>query len=253
MSNLKSIRQSRILAELGNTPSLRIADLASKLTVSTETIRRDLDALTRQGLLNRTYGGAIRPSGSEPPVHERDALFVAERERIADHVLPLIQSAKVVIFSSGSTVVHVARRLAGQMKDLTVIAHSFGVAQVLASNPTIKVLMLPGEYNADEGSMVGAHTVAFLNNFHADFAILGASGVAADGPSDALLETGVVLTTMVARAAKTIVVADHSKFLLVYPARYAAWRQISNLVTDRRPEGTLLDGLKENGVTINSV
>jgi DeoR/GlpR family transcriptional regulator of sugar metabolism len=135
MSNLKSIRQSRILAELGNTPSLRIADLALKLAVTTETIRRDLDAMTRQGLLNRTYGGAIRPTNSEPPVHERDALFIAERERIADAVMPLIQSAKVVIISSGATAVHVARRLAAEMKELTVIAHSFGVVQALALNP----------------------------------------------------------------------------------------------------------------------
>lgn len=251
MSNLKSIRQTRILAELGNTPSLRIADLALKLEVSTETIRRDLDAMTRLGLLNRTYGGAIRPSNSEPPVHERDALFVAERERIADAVLPLVHSAKVVIISSGSTAVHVARRLATQMKDLTVIAHSFGVAKVFASNPMIKVLMLPGEYNADEDSMVGAHTVAFLNNFYADFAILGASGMAGDGPSDALLETGAVLTAMVARAAKTLVVADHSKFSLLFPARYASWRQVSDLVTDRRPEGVLLDTLSQNKVMIH--
>jgi DeoR/GlpR family transcriptional regulator of sugar metabolism len=251
MSNLKSIRQSRILAELGNTPSLRIADLAQKLAVTTETIRRDLDAMTRQGLLNRTYGGAIRPSNSEPPVHERDALFVAERERIADAVMPLIQSAKVVIISSGATAVHVARRLAAQMTDLTVIAHSFGVAKALAPNPTIKVLMMPGEYRADEDSMVGAHTVAFLNNFYADYAILGASGVAGDGPSDALLDTGAVLTAMVSRAAKTIVAADHSKFSLVYPARYASWWQISDFVTDRRPKGDLLDTLNQHRVTIN--
>jgi DeoR/GlpR family transcriptional regulator of sugar metabolism len=207
--------------------------------------------MTRQGLLNRTYGGAIRPTNSEPPVHERDALFIAERERIADAVMPLIQSAKVVIISSGATAVHVARRLAAEMKELTVIAHSFGVVQALALNPAIKVLMLPGEYHADEGSMLGAHTVAFLNNFYADFAILGASGVAGDCPSDALLETGAVLTAMVARAAKTVVVADHSKFSLLYPARYAAWGQVSNLVTDRRPEGALLDTLNQNGVTIN--
>lgn len=250
MSNVKSNRQTRILAELDNTPSLRVAELAQKLAVSTETIRRDLDALTEQGLLNRTYGGAIRPSSFEPPVQERRALFVAERARIAAATLPLIASAKVLIIGSGATTAHVAHLIAAQLKDLTVIAHSFGVAQALSVNPTIKVLMLPGVYNLDEDTMLGAHTVGFLNHLHADTAILGASGLAGDGPSDALLETGAVYTAMMGRAAKTIVVADHSKFSLLYPARYAAWRQIGGLVTDRSPEGALRTALSENGVAV---
>ncbi|MDE8350202.1 MAG: DeoR/GlpR family DNA-binding transcription regulator [Acidocella sp.] len=253
MSNVKSSRQTRILAELVNTPSLRVAELAQQLDVSTETIRRDLDALTELGLLNRTYGGAIRRLSSEPPVHERHNLFIAERGRIAAAVLPLITSAKVLIIGSGATTVHVAQRIAAQMQDVTVIAHSFGVAQALAVNRTIKILMLPGSYNADEDTMLGAHTVAFLNNLYADTAILGASGLGNDGPSDALLETGAVYTAMVARAARTLVVADHSKFSLVFPARYAAWRQINHLVTDEPPEGALLKALQENHVAIEPV
>ncbi|HQT37805.1 MAG TPA: DeoR/GlpR family DNA-binding transcription regulator [Acidocella sp.] len=251
MSLVKSTRHTRILTELDNTPSLRVAELAQKLSVSTETIRRDLDALTRQGLLNRTYGGAIRPLSSEPPVQERQHLFIAEREQMAAAVLPLIKLAKVLIIGSGATTVHVAHRIALEMKNLTVIAHSFGVAQALTVNPSIKILVLPGNYNAAEATTQGAHTVAFLDHFHADAAILGASGLSSDGPSDALLETGAVYTAMIARAAKTIVVADHSKFSQLFPARYAAWRQISALVTDRRPEGDLLKALHENRVTIN--
>jgi DeoR/GlpR family transcriptional regulator of sugar metabolism len=250
MSNVKTRRQSRILAELDDTPSLRVAELAQKLNVSTETIRRDLDALTEQGKLNRTYGGAIRPLSSEPPVYERHAMFVAERERIAKATLPLIRGAKVLIIGSGSTTVHVAHRVAAELKDITVIAHSFGVASALAVNPTIKVLMLPGDYHAGEGTMLGAHAVAFLNNLYADAAILGASGLAGDGPSDAMLETGAVYTAMVARAAKTVVVADHSKFANLFPARYASWRQIHHLVTDQPPEGALAALLGQNGVAL---
>ncbi|HQU05176.1 MAG TPA: DeoR/GlpR family DNA-binding transcription regulator, partial [Acidocella sp.] len=192
MSNVKSTRQTRILAELDTTPSLRVAELAQKLGVSTETIRRDLDALTELGLLNRTYGGAIRPLSSEPPVHERHRLFVAERERIAAAVIPHLQSAKVLMIGSGATTRHVAQRIAAELQDLTVIAHSFGVAQALGVNPTIKVLMLPGNYHADEDTMLGAHAVAFLNNLYADITILGASGLGIEGPSDALIETGAV-------------------------------------------------------------
>ncbi len=250
MKRAKSSRQSQILAELDSSPSLRVAELARRLDVSTETIRRDLDELTDQGLLNRTYGGAVRPLSSEPSVTERHRLFVEERQRMARTALKVIGDGRVLMIGSGATTVHVARRIAVEMKNITVITHSFGVATVLAYNPTIKVLMLPGEYQADEGATVGAHAISFLGNFHADYAITGASGLAADGPSEALLECGAVYTAMISRAAKCVVVADHSKFDAVFPSRYAAWRQIAALVTDVMPGEGLAKTLAASKVEI---
>ncbi len=246
----KSDRQSQILAELNRSPSLRVADLAAHLEVSTETIRRDLDELTEQGLLNRTYGGAVRPLSSEPAVNERHSQHIAERERIARAAMPLINQAHVLMMGSGATTVHIARRIAADMTNITVITHSFGVATVLSLNPTIDILMLPGNYHAPEGSTVGVHTVSFLNSFYADFAILGASGLTADGPADALIESGAVYAAMVARSAQTLVGADHSKFGRVFPACYASWRNVQHLVTDEMPEGGLLKSLKASGVDI---
>ncbi|MFW8363109.1 DeoR family transcriptional regulator, partial [Klebsiella pneumoniae] len=83
MSKRKEDRQQQILRELAETPTLRIGDMARTHGVSTETIRRDLDELTRRGVLNRTYGGAVRAMNSEPTVTERHQLFTEERERIA--------------------------------------------------------------------------------------------------------------------------------------------------------------------------
>jgi DeoR/GlpR family transcriptional regulator of sugar metabolism len=229
---------------------LRVAELAGQLGVSTETIRRDLDELTEQGKLNRTYGGAIRPLSTEPNVTERHNLLVAERERIARAALQVIKPGNVLMFGSGSTTVHVARRLAVEQKNITVITHSFGVATVLALNPTIKVLMLPGDYQASEGATFGVHTVSFLNGFYADFAVLGASGLTPDGPADALIEAGAVYSAMAMRAAQTVIVADHSKFDRIFPARFAVWRQVGHLITDEKPEGALLHALSVNGINI---
>ena len=94
MKKPKSVRQERILNELNQSPSLRVAELARRLAVSTETIRRDLDELTGQGLLNRTYGGAVRSLSTEPSVTERHTLFVSERERIARTAVPLLKDAR---------------------------------------------------------------------------------------------------------------------------------------------------------------
>ena len=79
----KSDRQARIVAELRAAPSLRVNELALLLSVSTETVRRDLAELDERGLVNRTYGGAMRPVSFEPALAEREMLMVAEREAIA--------------------------------------------------------------------------------------------------------------------------------------------------------------------------
>ena len=250
MKHEKTARQRQILSALDVAPSLRVAELAQRLGVSTETIRRDLDELTSAGLLNRTYGGAVRALSHEPAVAERHAMFVAERRRIAAATVPLLAGAKVLILGSGSTLVHVAHEVAARLRDILVITHSYGVASALAVNPTIKLLMLPGDYYAAEGTTLGGHTVAFLQTLHADVTVLGASGLTGEGPNDALPETAAVYAAMAARGARTIITADHSKFNRVFTARYAAWRDVDTLVTDKPPEGELVWGLEAAGVGV---
>ncbi|MCB9960057.1 MAG: DeoR/GlpR transcriptional regulator [Rhodospirillaceae bacterium] len=246
----KQARQRRILAELEQRPALRVAELAEMLAVSTETVRRDFDELSALGQVSRTYGGAVRRSSSEPSVNERHHFLVAERERMSKAVPGLLAGARTVMFGSGATTVHVARRLAIAVNDLTVIAHSFGVATMLSLNPTITVIIAPGRYHAAEGSTQGAQTLRFLEDFRADWAVIGASGLGLDGPSDALVEEAEVYRGMVARSDRLMVVADHSKFLARFPARYAQWSQVDTLVTDAQPDRPLAKALADAGVRV---
>ncbi|MEM8842879.1 MAG: DeoR/GlpR transcriptional regulator, partial [Pseudomonadota bacterium] len=170
----------------------------------------------------------------------RHNMRAAERERIARRGCPLRKGAGLGMIGSGATTVLLARRIALEMNDLTVIAHSFGVATVLALNPTITVLMVPGAYHAGEGAIHGAEAVGFLDGYQADWAVLGASGMDAGGPSDALLEAGEVYRRMVARAERTMLVADSSKFGKRFPACWAGWSDISCVVTDAAPPDGLV-------------
>ena len=88
----KQLRQERILTELKATPALRVSDLAREFGVSTETIRRDLDALSHDGLISRTYGGAATaPVSHEPALNERHRFLVEERSRIARAAAALVE------------------------------------------------------------------------------------------------------------------------------------------------------------------
>lgn len=255
-SSKKQTRQKRIVEELAFQPTLRVSDLADKLRVSSETVRRDLDELTRQGLIGRTYGGAVaRQNMQEPGLNERHNLLVEERQRIAKAAMPILAGSRHFMIGSGATTVHVARRMAFEMNNITVITHSFGVATALSLNPTIRVYMAPGFYYAREGAMHGGQTIHYLQNFRADWAIVGASGISEEGCTDAVIEAGEVYTQMIQRATRSMVVADHSKFGASFAAQYAHWNALSILVSDKKPPeriGQALDASRVRLITAPS-
>ncbi len=250
MSRRKDERQRAILDRLAITPTLREGQLAHESDVPTETIRRGLAELAARGLIARTYGGAMMRRPVEPALAERHKALVAERAAIAARAAALMAGARVVMLGSGATTTQLAQRMAAQMSDLTVIAHSTSVAAALAPNPSIRIIMAPGVYHAGEGAMHGAQTVRFLSDYSADWSVTGASALSPLGPSDALIEAGDVYATMLAHCARSMVIADHSKFDRIATARYADWREVDHLVTDAAPRGPLAQALGAAGVKL---
>jgi DeoR/GlpR family transcriptional regulator of sugar metabolism len=228
----KSDRQTRIVAELRAAPTLRVNDLADRLGVSTETVRRDFSELEERGLINRTYGGATRPMSVEPALAEREQLMVAERERIAAAVVQLVDDNDILMIGGGATTLHVARRLAAERNHLTIITHAFSIAVALASNPLHRVLMLPGQYDGREGLISGPDTIDALQRYRASKAILGASGITEEGPSDAGVGPGLIYGAMMRRSSETLIVADHSKVGRSSLTVYGEWTGNVTVVCD---------------------
>ena len=245
MANKKQIRHRRVLSLLESSPNMRVNELADKLSVTAETIRRDLDELSSNGVVDRTYGGAMLKTSQEPVVNIRHSLLVKEREAMARASVKCLQDAKIIMMGSGATTTHVARRIAIEMNGIIVITHSFGVATVLSLNPTISVMMAPGIYHATEGAMHGSQTLRYLDDFQVDWAITGASGLTPQGASDALIDAGDVYSCMVKHASRTMIVADHSKFDKVFAARFAKWSDIDTLVSDEQPSGLLKSAINK--------
>lgn len=250
MSTKKLIRQRQLLTLLETNPNARVNELAESLSVTAETIRRDLDELSSKGLVDRTYGGALLKSSQEPVVNIRHSLMVEERKAIARVAVNCLKGANTLMIGSGATTTHVARRIAIEMNGITVITHSFGVATVLSLNPTITVLMAPGVYHATEGAIHGAQTLRYLDDFQVDWAITGASGITVHGAYDATIDGSDVYACMGDQSARTMIVADHSKFQLVFPSRFAKWTDIDILVTDEHPEGDLGSILDQASTTV---
>jgi DeoR/GlpR family transcriptional regulator of sugar metabolism len=245
-------RFARILVALRIGSSVRIADLAARFGVSTETVRRDLDELSRQGLVDRTYGGAAPAiSIHEPAVHDRANERVAERRRIGACAAEMIEDGDVLMIDSGSTTVHFAQRLAIAAPRITVLTNCLGVALVLGPLTETRVVLCPGEYQVQEGGVFGPETAAFLQRFRATKAIIGASGLTTEGPVELDSAATWVKRTMIERAAQRFLLIDESKLDALSIETVCPLGQIDDLVTSALPAAALRDALIAAGTAVH--
>jgi DeoR/GlpR family transcriptional regulator of sugar metabolism len=248
----KQKRQGAIIAELRASPAIRIVELALEHDVSTETIRRDLDELSAAGLINRTYGGATgAPATVEPLYDDRYRANTPQRMELARAAVPLIRNGDTLMIDAGSTTVFVAKRLAAELNDLTVITTGFGVASALATNPGMKVRMCPGEYDPGDGGVHGPDTISYLERFNVSHALVGASRLDADGPSDFNSASVWIKRAMFKQAADSILVLDSSKFEQKAFEHICPLDKLNHLVTDAAPPAKLAKALSQSNVAVH--
>lgn len=247
----KDERHKLIISKLEHCPAIRVSVLASDIGVSTETIRRDLEELEKAGLISRSYGFAARPLAPEPEFLARDRLFSEQRNRIARAMSSLVEDGQVLIIGSSATTLRVAERLVSEHSDLSIYTDSTLIAHKLAANPTFKIRLAPGTYKDSERCVHGPDTVDYIRRIYANHTILGASGLTAEGISNADHDVGETYRAMVLRSEEVTVVADHSKFMRPAVNTYAQWAAVDRLITDMPPFGDeLVKGLEAAGVEV---
>lgn len=240
----KDRRREQILAALDRNPSMRVSELAKTLNVSSETIRRDLSHLNDAGRINRTYGGAVRGQVSEPHLAERLGQHIGARQSIARLAMSLIGDAETIFVGGGATTLHFARALRSTTRRLTVLTPAHRVAAELSENVNIQIMCLPGIYDGKEGLVTGSETLAAIRRFYTPVAFMGASGVDANGVSEAMLGPSEVYRAMIECSQVAYILADRSKFDRRSLRYITGWTDGIHLVADVSPEGELLKQLK---------
>ena len=247
----KTERRKQILLELKLRPHVRISELATRFNVSTETVRRDFDALSREGLVARAHGGASAPAqGHYPSLDERESARIDERERIGRRAAELVREGETVMIDSGSTTIQMARALAYLGTPCTVITNSIPVAMTLGHGTT-EVLICPGEYLAAESAVVGTETLEFLARFNVDRCMIGSSGFSEEGPSESVRGFAAVKRMMLHRAARRHLLVDSEKFGRKGLAHVGDLSDLNSIVVDKRPQGNLLSALE--GASVETV
>jgi DeoR/GlpR family transcriptional regulator of sugar metabolism len=229
-------RQARILDEIRRRGSVRVAELAAQFGVSDMTIRRDLDVLSNQGLVDKVHGGATTHtslSTDEPGFEAKWVQQQAEKDAIASAAAELVSPGMAVGLSAGTTTWALAQRVA-DVPDLTVVTNSMQVAQALQRPPAAgRTVILTGGVRTPSDALVGPVAVAALRQLHLDALFLGVHGMSlrAGYSTPNLLEADVNRAFLEA-SHRLVVVADHTKWGQVGLSSIAPLDSADVVITD---------------------
>lgn len=228
-------RQNRILELLAEHQAMTVDELCRRLYSSGATIRRDLQVLEKGGMLARTHGGAVRldSAGGESPANLRENEHMDLKALIADRAADLIPEGSTVFLDASTTACHLAQRLK-HYQNLRVITNGLKTASILASSEGVQVYGTGGRLRENAHSFVGSHTLAFINQYHADFAVFSCRGIHPEGGiTESSEEEADVKRRYLSNAAQSILLCDESKlgrqfFCRVAPVN-SIWRIICNI------------------------
>ncbi|MFH8449076.1 DeoR/GlpR family DNA-binding transcription regulator [Streptomyces fungicidicus] len=235
-------RRTLILDEVRRRGGVRVNELTRKLGVSDMTVRRDLDALARQGVLEKVHGGAVpvvEASTHEPGFEAKSGLEPTAKEDIARAAAELVSPGAAIALSGGTTTFALAHRLT-DVPDLTVVTNSVRVADVFhaaqrgsGARQGAATVVLTGGVRTPSDSLVGPVADQAIAALHFDLLFLGVHGISVEaGLSTPNLAEAETNRRLVQSARRVVVVADHTKWGTVGLSSFASLEQVDTLVTD---------------------
>lgn len=252
MAYLSEERQRHIVEFIRAHRRATVAELSRRFGVSEATIRRDLEKLDSEGLIRRAHGGAIAAprAAPEPPVLQRMYEQYEEKHRIGRAAAEMISPGETIFLSSGTTTLAVARALHGRT-GLTVITNALSIANELAQDPHIDLIILGGVFRRSELSMVGHLTEQALRELRADKVIMGIRAIHPDhGLTNDYLPETMTDRVIIRSGQEVIIVADHTKFGRVSTSLVAPVTAADCIVTDPAADPDLVDQIRAMGVRV---
>ena len=246
-----SKRHSEILAILRDEGTCGIADLAQRLGVPLETIRRDVKPLTQSGKIVKMHGAVTLPFRvAEAPFERRMRENADAKRAIAIACALRIKDGDSLMMDTGTTTSFLARQLL-RRRDLTVVTNSSDVARTLATVNGNKVFMAGGELRGDNGAAFGRTAIDFVARFKVEFSIISIGAIgAATGPMDFDLDEAEFASMVLSCGEQAIIVSDQSKFGRQGLIRVCDYDAVDLLITDAEPPEDIAKTLRDAGVEI---
>ena len=246
-----SKRHSDILRLLQQDGTVSISDLAKRLDVSLETVRRDIKPLTSSGTVVKMHGAVALPSIlGEAPFEKRMRENSDAKKAIAVTMAATIRDGDSIMLDTGTTTSYLARELLGHRR-LTVVTNSSDIARTLSTINDNRVYMAGGELRSDNGAAFGVSAIEFISHFTVGHAVITTGAIDAEiGVMDYDLEEAEFARAVVSRGKRAVVITDHTKFGRQGLVRVCEFGALTELLTDRTPPRDIGLALKAAGVSV---
>jgi DeoR/GlpR family transcriptional regulator of sugar metabolism len=230
-----------------------ITDLSGIVETSEATIRRDLEWLENEGLLERTYGGAIlnQRYNLESAYEQRATSFPEEKRLIGEHAASLIENGDIVFINSGTTTAQIFHHIPKDA-NITVFTNNTIAAFEIGDDIAYEIVLLGGTLNAKVNAVTGSFSVSNLSQIYADKTFVGVDGISLKfGCTVPTNPEAEIVRMMIARTRGLVaIVTDHSKWGVVSNFEVAKVDQIQKLITDDGIDSGAYDALVSQSVDV---
>src|SRR5580692_361610 len=248
-------RREQILKLLETTGILSVGELADRFALSVVTIRKDLDDLASEGLLQRTFGGAVFSNRSlfNNFFRESARQHGPQKQAIASAALEYIQDGDTIVLDGGTTTLALAQLLKEQVKSAFIITCSVPAALELSS-AGYDILLLGGMVRNKSLALLGRETLTVLEHYRADKAFLGSSGFTAErGHGTLNLEHAQIKEAIIKASEQTYVLVDSSKYGHNCLSSFMRLRDVALTITDNQLARSVQKTLKDAGAKLRIV
>ncbi len=253
-------RWNALLELLAKDGKLEVDQAAQELSVSSATVRRDLDQLAQQQVLTRTRGGAVaRDVSYDLPLRYKIARHATEKQRIGAAVAGLIKPGAIVGINGGTTTTEAARaigtrsdlRANGSEPGVTIVTNALNIANELAVRPQVKIVVTGGVVRPQSYELIGPLATGIINEVSLDVAIIGVDAIDVEQGATAHHEGEARINNLMAdRAAQVVVPADSSKLGRRVFTRICGIDRIDVLVTDTSAAPEAVAEFEKAGVRV---
>ena len=252
---IKTQRQREILRLLEKKDTFLISDLAKLLNCSMMTIRRDVDEMESESIVNKVHGGVELTSNQyvEPNFKKRIMEHIEEKQRIAAEAVKYVTKGCVVFIDAGTTPLHVVKLLPVGL-EFTAITNCIMTAAELCTKPNATVIMLGGEVNHDAYATVNDIAINTAKNFKTDLAIISTYSILLpEGLYENTLSLIEIKKTLVDNAKEVILLSDHSKFSETAMCASIPLTKIDHVITDNETSDDKVEELVNLGLKVTQV
>lgn len=246
-----SQRQAAISDLLRQEALLTVEDLADKFDVTTQTIRRDVNALCDFGLARRRHGG-IEPLSTKGNLSygSRQILNRSGKMYLANEAARHIPDHSSLSLGIGTTPEIVASALLNH-RGLRIFTNSLNIAQICSTNPSFEVNIAGGRVRHEDNDVLGGAVESFFGSYKTDFGIFGVAGVDFDGGLlDFYAEEVGVRNQIRKNCRNSFLVLDHHKFGRSAHVKGGSIQDASKVFCDKRPPDEICNLLNKAGTEL---